>query len=151
MQNTHPYYEKIESALTSSGFEKEAISSSTFTIAFTRRGFFSNTVFLVAEVEAADFNASSMKQLIESARQWCAEHLSATWFFQEAGFNLVLFHEGQIGSNHLKGQVDSTGFHAAICQSITALDVTNGIVAQEKTWVVIGKVRMALRKLNELA
>ncbi|MFQ6008681.1 MAG: hypothetical protein ACE5K8_06990 [Candidatus Zixiibacteriota bacterium] len=151
MQDMHPYYEKIESALTSSGFHKEEISSSNFKAAFTRRGFLTSLVFLIKEVNDKGFNASSMKNLVESGRQWCASNLKATWFVKESGLNLVLLHDGQIGSNDIKGQVDSTGFHGAICQSITTLDVTNGSVAQEKTWVVIGKVRKALRKLNEIA
>ena len=71
-------------------------------------------------------------------------------FFKESGLNLVLLHYGQIGPNDIKGQVDSTGFHGAICQSITTIDVTNGNVEQEKTWVVIGKVRKALQKLKEI-
>ena len=149
----HPYYEKIDSVLTSSGFHKEEVSSSDFKAAFTRRGFLGILVFLIKEVNGKDFNASSMKNLIESGRQWCASNLKATWFVKEsqAGLNLVLLHDGQIGSNDIKGQVDLIGGHDAICQSITTLDVTNGSVAQEKTWIMLGKVRKALRKLNEIA
>lgn len=50
MQDMHPYYEKIESALTSSGFHKEEISSSDFKAAFTRRGFLTSLVILIKDV-----------------------------------------------------------------------------------------------------
>jgi len=151
MQDMHLYCEKIESVLTNSGFHKEEISFSDFKVAFTRRGFLTSLVFLIVEVNDKDFNASSIKNLVESGRQWCADNLKATWIVKESGLNLVLLHDGQIGSNDIKGQVDSTGFHSSICQSITTLNVTNGSVAQEKTWVVIGRVKKALRKLNEIA
>lgn len=151
MHDMQPYYDKIEGALTSSGFHKEKTSFSDFSAAFTRRGFLTSLVFLIKEINDKDFNASSMKNLIESGRQWCTSNLKATWIVKESGLNLVLLHNGQIELNDIKGQVDSTGFHGAICQSIMILDVTNGSLSQEKTWVVIGKVRKALRRLSEIA
>jgi hypothetical protein len=169
----YPYYEKIESALTSAGFHKEEISSSDFKAAFTRRGFLGNLIFLIKYVNTEDFNTSTMKNLVESGRRWCVSNLKGgvverkttipilsnlLWFPKESesGLNLVLLHDGQIGSNDIRGQVDLIvnpfgSYVAVICQSITTLDVTNGSVAQEKTWLVFGKVRKALRKLNEIA
>ncbi len=52
---------------------------------------------------------------------------------------MILLHKGQIYSKDLKRQVDSTCMHSSICQSVTAIDITNKIVIQEKTWVIMGK------------
>jgi len=39
------------------------------------------------------------------------------------------------------------GLHATIVHSITDSYVSNGLVAQERTWVGIGKVKEALSRL----
>ena len=42
------------------------------------------------------------------------------------------------------------GLHATIVQSITASYVSNGLVAQERTWVAIGKVKEAPSRLSNI-
>lgn len=142
--------EEINSALTSCGFQKEEVNSSEFDAAFVRRGLLTSLVFLVKNVSESDFNAISVKNLVNSGRQWCTSNLRTRWIVKESGLNLVLLHEGQIDSKDIEGQVDVTGFHGAICQSITTLNVSNLNIEQEKTWVIIGKVRKALWKLRTI-
>ena len=82
MQDIQLYYEKIESALTSSGFLDEEINSSYFKAAFTRRVFPTSSVFLIKEVNDKNFDASSMKNIVELGRQWCAKNLKAMFFLK---------------------------------------------------------------------
>ena len=147
----NPYYETIETTLINLDFKKEESSLSDFKAAFTRRKLLTSLVFLIQEVNDKDFNAVSMKNVITLGRQWCENNLNAMWFIKESGLNIVLLHHGQIDLNDIKGLIDLTGFHGTICQSITILDLTNGCIEQEKTLVVIGKVKKVLQKLKEIS
>ena len=76
--------------------------------------------------------------------------MRARWFYNKAGLNLILIHRGQLPIDVVKEQVDATGLHATIVQSITAIDVSNGSVSQKRTWVGIGKVKEALSRLSNI-
>ncbi len=150
MKNLLSYYEKIENTLSKCGFHKEESISSDFKSAFTKRNLFTSLVFLIKIVDDDNLDVTTINHLVTSGREWCKRNLKASWIFKEAGLNIILLHKGQIDSKIIKGQVDTTGTHASICQSITAIDIINNIVIQEKTWVVIGKAKKSLMRLKEI-
>ncbi len=141
MKNMLSYYEKIENTLNECGFHKEDITSPDFKSAFTKRNLFTSLVFLIKIVDDDKLDVTKINDLVSSGREWCTRNLKACWIFNEAGLNIILLHKGQIDSKSLKEQVDTTGMHSSICQSVTAIDIINNNVIQEKAWVVIGKVK----------
>ena len=151
MKNLLSYYEKIENTLNECGFHKEESTSPDFNSAFTKHNLFTSLVFLIKIVKDKKMDASTISNLVSSGREWCTRNLKARWIFKESGLNIILLHKGQIDSKNIKGQVDTTGMHGSICQSITAIDIINNIVIQEKTWVVVGKVKKSLMRLKEIA
>jgi hypothetical protein len=140
----------IQSKLNACGFKEEDIDNSYFTTSFTARGLITNLTFLIKEINEENCDATAIKQIVDMGRKWCVTNLKAHWFVKEAGLNIIFLHNGEVEPSHIKGQVDSTGNHNAICQSVTSID-TAGHTDQEKTWIVIGKVKKALKKLNEKA
>jgi len=111
---------------------------------------FTSLVFLLKDLKEKGVDASSIKDLAKAGREWCANNVKARWFGNKAGLNLILIHRGQLPIDAVKEQVDATGLHATIVQSVTAFDVSNGLVAQERTWVGIGKVKEALSRLSNV-
>lgn len=146
--NSHLYYEKIEQVLTDCGYERTEPHTFDFDAAFVRENLFTSQAFLIKKVESPEFKTIDAEQIVGAGRAWCANHLNASFLVNEAGMNLVLLHEGQVNRTHIKGHIDASGLHGAICQSITALDATGGTVKQERTWVVIGRVRRALNRIS---
>ncbi len=151
LKNLLSYYEKVENTLNKCGFLKEESASPDFKSAFTKRNLFTSLVFLIKTVDDDNFDVTTIKNLVASGREWCTRNVKACWIFKEAGLNIILLHKGQIDSKSLKEQVDTTGMHSSICQSITAIDIINNNVIQEKAWVVIGKVKKSLMRLKEIA
>ena len=146
------YIERIEKPIVDAGFKKDDAASDYFTVAYTIRNMITSSVFLVKVVENEIIDNMTIKEIVDNGKEWCSINLKATWFAKEAGLNLVLLHKGQISPENIKSQTDKTGFHGAICQSVTAINVTNDVVMQEKTWVVLGKVKKALSNIaNTLA
>ena len=150
MTETRSYQDRIEKVLTLCGFRRVELSSSDFDVAFTRRGMFTSLVFLLKDLKEKGVDASSIKDLAKAGREWCANNVKARWFGNKAGLNLILIHRGQLPIDAVKEQVDATGLHATIVQSVTAFDVSNDLVAQERTWVGIGKVKAALSRLSNV-
>lgn len=150
MDPQNSYYEQVEEILTACGFKKEDRETGDFKSAFTKRGILANYAFLIAAIEDPDFKAISAMNYVEAGRQWCKDYLEATWFVREAGLNLIFLHKGQVDAAVLMNQVDSVGLEGAICQSITALDTTDGDSSQETTWIVVGNVKKALQKLRKI-
>lgn len=132
------------------GFRRFELSSSDFDVEFTRRGMFTRLVFLLKDLKEKRVDSSSIKDLAKAGREWCAINVKARWFCNKAWLNLILIHRGQLPIDAIKEQVDTTGLHATILQSLTAFDVSNGLVAQERTWVGIGKVKEALSRLSNI-
>ena len=141
-------YAKISSVLTDCGFKEEKIDNSSFVTSFARRKLMTNLVFLVKNIDTDSSDSTLIKQIVDAGRGWCVKNLKATTPFRESGLNLILLHDGQVQYDHIKGQVDSTYSHSAICQSITCVNSQNGELIQEKTWVVIGAVRKALKLMD---
>jgi hypothetical protein len=142
------YIERIEKPIVDAGFKKDDVTSSYFTVAYTIRNMITSAVFLCKVMENEVVNNNTVKEIVDNGREWCSVNLKATWVVKEAGLNLVLLHEGQINLEDIKSQTDKTGFHGSICQSVTAINVTNDAVIQEKTWVVLGKVKKALSNIT---
>ena len=150
MTETRSYQDRIEKVLTLCGFRRVELSSSDFDVAFTRRGMFTRLVFLLKDLKEKGVDQSSIKDLTKAGREWCANNVKARWFCNKAGLNLILIHRGQLPIDVVKEQVDATGLHATIVQSVTAIDVSNGSVSQKRTWVGIGKVKEALSRLSNI-
>jgi hypothetical protein len=122
-----------------------------FDAAYVRSGLLTSLVFLVKDVGESPVDPMYIDDLIKCARSWCKQHVKATWFIKESGLNLVLLHRGQLPRRMIVGVTDPMGNHAAILQSVTAIDTTAGSVVQERTWIVIGRVWLALRRLARLS
>ena len=150
MMETSSYQDRIEKVLTLCGFRRVELSSSDFDAAFIRRWIFTSLVFLLKDLKEKGVDANSIKNLAKAGREWCTDNVKAGWFYNKAGLNLILIHRGQLSSHAVRGQVDATGLHGTIVQSITAIDASNGLVAQERTWVAIGKVKEALSRLSNI-
>lgn len=150
MTETRSYQDRIEKVLTLCGFRRVELRSLDFDVAFVRRGMFTSLVFLLKDLEEKGVDASSIKDLAKAGREWCANNVRARWFYNKAGLNLILIHRGQLPIDVVKEQVDATGLHATIVQSVTAIDVSNGSVSQKRTWVGIGKVKEALSRLSNI-
>jgi hypothetical protein len=144
------YRDIIRKVLLETGFSEEQTNTADFDASFTKRGIITNLAFLVKEVIESDYVSSDIEKIISNGRKWCVKNLKATWITKESGLNIILLHKGYIDSFDIKGQVDMTGLHGAICQSVTNINESNGNIEQEKTWIVIGKVKKALRKLKEI-
>ena len=150
MIKTSSYEDRIEKVLTLCGFRRVESRSLDFDVAFIRRGMFTRFVFLLKDFKEKGVDANSIRNLAKAGREWCANNVRARWFYNKAGLNLILIHAGRLSGDAVKGQVDATGLHATIVQSITAIDVSNGSVAEERTWVAIGKVKEALSRLSNI-
>lgn len=138
---------EIEKPIVGAGFIKEETASGYFTEAYTIRNMVTSAVFLIKIVEDDIVSNMTIKEIVDTGRKWCSINLNATWAVKEAGLNLVFLHKGQINPETMKSQTDKTGLHGSICQSVTAINVSNDVVIQEKTWIVIGKVNKALSNL----
>tara|TARA_Y100000994_G_C15470629_1_gene350880 strand:+ start:126 stop:566 length:441 start_codon:yes stop_codon:yes gene_type:complete len=136
-------YTEITTILTSCGFKEEKVNNSSFVTSFTRKKLLGNLVFLIKNIDTDSSDSNLTKQIVDAGREWCLGKSNG-----ESGLNLILFHDGQVQYDHIKGQVDSTFIHKAICQSITGINTRNGALIQEKTWVVIGAVRKALKLMD---
>jgi len=145
------YFERIEMSLVAAGFKKDEVASEDFSAVYTIRSMFTSLVFLVKVIEDEVVDSIKVKEIVDSGREWCFLNLKATWFVKESGLNLILLHKDKIKPDDIKSQTDKTGFHGSICQSVTALNVTNDILMQEKTWIVLGKAKKALSNLKENA
>ena len=150
MTETSSYQDWIKKVLTACGFQRVDLRSSDFDVAFIRRGLFTSLVFLLKDLKEKGVDASSIKDLAKAGREWCANNVRARWFYNKAGLNLILIHRGQLPVDVVKEQVDATGLHATIVQSVTAIDVSNGSVSQKRTWVGIGRVKEALSRLSNI-
>jgi len=137
----------IKSKLLACGFKEEDIDNSYFTASFTSRGLITNLTFLIKEINEEKCNATTITKIVDMGRKWCVKNLKATWFINETGLNIILLHNGQVQLSHIKSQVDLTGNHGAICQSVTSINIT-GHTDQQRTWIVIGKVKKVLNKLK---
>lgn len=135
----------VRSILEESGLRE--VEAGSFCGAYVRRGWFTSLAFLAAKLGEESAEPDSISALVEEARLWCKEHVRATWFVRECGLNLVLFHEGQISRDLIADLPDVTGMHAAILQSVTAIDTRRSTVLQAKTWIVIGTARRVVRSL----
>ena len=135
--------------LTSCGFQKIELSSLDFDVAFIRRGLCASLVFLLKDLKEDSVNEISIKNIVKAGRECCANNVQARWLYA-AGLNMILIHRGQLPCETIKEQVDATGLHAAIVQSITTIDISKGLVDQERTWVVIGRVKKALNQLSNV-
>ena len=145
------YFERIEKSLFAVGFKKNDGTFENFSAAYTIRSMFTSLVFLVKVMENEVVDSIKVKEIVDSGRNWCSLNAKATWFVKESGLNLILLHKDQIKPEDIKSQSDKTGFHGSICQSVTALNVSNDVLIQEKTWIVLGKVKKALSNLKESA
>ena len=136
----------LEDGLVSLGFR--AAEPREFDLAFVRTGVVASLAFLVKDLSTGPVSPDEVSLLVSDAKLWCQEHLGAGGG-RQVGLNIVLLHRGQVSAELIKGNTDRAGMHASILQSITAIDLTGGSVAQEKTWLVLGRVRSALRFLRE--
>ena len=134
-------YTEITTILTSCGFKEEKVNNSSFVTSFTRKKLLGNLVFLIKNIDTDSSDSKLIKQIVDAGREWCLGKSAS-------GLNLILFHDGQVQYDHIKDQVDSKFIHKAICQSITGINTRNGALIQEKTWVVIGAVRKALKLMD---
>ena len=142
------YTEEIDEALASCGLRRRVgTESSNFDAAFVWRGLLTTVVFLLKDLRNEGADEHAVRNVVNAGRKWCAKNLVTLPVIREAGLNLILLHQGQLPARAIKGQVDTTGFHRAIVQSITAIDVSSGSVTQEQTWVIVGKVGKALKLL----
>jgi hypothetical protein len=98
------------------------------------------------------FDVAFVEQLKTAGRRWCARGVGSQYVVSEAGLNFVLLHHGRLTREMIKGKADATGMqeHGAIVQSITSVDVTRGTVDQVTTWLLLGRVRKALRRLRRI-
>jgi hypothetical protein len=131
--------------LESTGFH--LMDTHSFDAAYVRFGRLTSLVFLITDLSDRQVDSEDIDVLISNARAWCKKHVNATSIFNEAGLNLVLLHQGQISRRMVIGLCDPVGNNAAILQSVTAIDMQRRSVAQAKTWIVLGRVRRALRRL----
>lgn len=136
---------RIEQVLTSCGFRRTGVGSSDFDAAFVRRGLLVHLGFLVKDLKKDSADANSVQGVVKAGRKWYAKN--ALRLLEGAVLNLILLHQGQLSAADIKGQVDRTGLHFAVVQSITAIDVRNGSVVQEQTRIKVGRVKEALRLL----
>ncbi len=134
---------ELAELLEAQGFERPEGS------AFVRTNLLTSLVFLIADVTGAQ-EPIELAALVAKARAWCVSSVGATWVTKEAGLNLIVLHAGQIEAHELKGLPDATGAHAAILQSVTAIDRERRTVVQAKSWLVIGRVRRVLRTLSRI-
>jgi hypothetical protein len=140
--------ERIEKPILDAGYKKDDLASTYFHAAYTIRNMMLSSVFLIKFLEDEDVDKTAIKKIVDEGRQWCSVNLKATWAIKEAGLNIVLFHQGQVGTDDIKSQADKTGLHGSICQSITAINVIDGGTIIDKTWVVIGKTNKALNNIG---
>lgn len=143
------YFERIEKALTAAGFKKTDVVSDEFSAAYTVQGLLASLVFLVKVIDGEEVDGKRVREIVNKGRVWCADNMKTTWIVNESGLNIILLHNGEVSAESIQSQTDKTGFQSAICQSVTAINTSHEEFKQEKTWVVLGKVRKALANLQE--
>ncbi len=138
---------KIEELL-SPRFQKIEVESDVFQAAFLYKGLLSRLVFLVKKIDAPEMSYGQVKQIVNFGKRWCTLNLKTFYPFRQGGLSIILLHEGQIKEEYLENQTDKTAMHESICQSLTAIDLVNHNILQKKVWIVVGKVKKALKKLR---
>ena len=150
MKQKNNIIERVENVLIASGFKNEVAVPKEYLAALSTRNMIRSLVFMMQVVDDDKVDNTKVNEIVDRGRQWCTKSLNARWFSKECGLNLVLFHKGQIQLEAIKQQIDKTGLHGTICQSITAINMSNTDILQERIWIVVGKVKKALVKLAEI-
>ena len=142
----------IRNKLVPLGFKEIFTNSPDFSIAYVHKGVLASLVFLINNFE--NIEPQYLPYLISNAHLFCKQYLRSKWIFKEAGLNLILLHQGALTENNIDGYTTKTGFDSsvtysgAIFQSITTINTIDFSVCQSRIWVVVGKVKKALNKLQ---